>query len=117
MGDPCIDTSDIETEPKLPEIDVNLRGALFTARLALHQMRENGGGDLILVSSIGGFKETANITPYIASKHGVLGILRGLRLNSMNNNVRINAICPWMTSQSSLHRRNTNKREEQAKQK
>lgn len=117
MGDPCIDTSDIETEPKLPEIDVNLRGALFTARLALHHMRATGGGDLILVSSIGGFKETANITPYIASKHGVLGILRGLRLTSMNDNVRINAICPWMTSQSSLHLQNTNKREEEAKPK
>lgn len=101
MEDAIIDVVDIETEPKLPEIDVNLRGALFTARLAFHQMQAHGGGDIVLVSSIGGFKETANITPYIASKHGVLGILRGMRLTSMKHNVRVNAICPWMTSRCS----------------
>jgi NAD(P)-dependent dehydrogenase (short-subunit alcohol dehydrogenase family) len=98
MVDPITDLDDIEVEPKLPDIDVNLRGAIFTARLAYHQMQAHGGGDIILVSSIGGFKETANITPYIASKHGVLGILRGMRLTSMKQNVRVNAICPWMTS-------------------
>ncbi|KAF4331512.1 15-hydroxyprostaglandin dehydrogenase [Fusarium acutatum] len=95
--DPMIDLSAIETEPKFPEIDVNLRGALFTARLALHQMQANGGGNIILVSSIGGFKEMERITPYVASKHGVIGILRGMRLTSIKQNVQINAICPWMT--------------------
>lgn len=89
---------DINEEPSLREIDVNLKGVLFTARIGQHYLRKVGGGDMILVSSIAGFKETGGLTPYMASKHGVIGILRGLRLTALPENIRINVICPWMTS-------------------
>ncbi|KAJ9306718.1 hypothetical protein DTO217A2_3705 [Paecilomyces variotii] len=88
---------DINEEPSLREIDVNLKGVLFTARIGQHYLRKVGGGDMILVSSIAGFKETGGLTPYMASKHGVIGILRGLRLTALPENIRINVICPWMT--------------------
>ncbi|KAK0124482.1 hypothetical protein ONS95_009434 [Cadophora gregata] len=95
--DPISSIENILEEPSLPEVDVNLRGALFTARIAVYYMRQNGSGDLILTSSIGGFKETIGLTPYVASKHGVIGIMRGLRLTSMRDNIRVNVVCPWMT--------------------
>lgn len=90
---------DITKEPSMLEIDVNLKGVIFTARIGMHYLRKIGGGDLVLVSSIAGFKESGGLTPYMASKHGVLGVLRGLRLTALPENIRINAICPWMTSE------------------
>lgn len=89
---------DISKEPSMKEIDVNLKGELFTARIGMSYLRKAGGGDLILVSSVAGFKEAAGITPYLASKHGVIGVLRGLRMSSIKENIFVNVICPWMTS-------------------
>jgi NAD(P)-dependent dehydrogenase (short-subunit alcohol dehydrogenase family) len=82
--------------------DVNLKGALITARIGLAFLRRNGGGDLILVSSIAGWKECTGLVAYTASKHGVIGIMRGLHLSAVKEGVRINVICPWMTSASPL---------------
>lgn len=91
-------TEDISKEPPFREVDINLRGVLFTTRIGLYYLRKAGGGDLILTSSIGGFKETAHLTPYVATKHGVIGIMRGLRLTTLAENIRVNVICPWTTS-------------------
>lgn len=93
---------DINEEPSLLEIDVNLKGVLFTARIGQHYLRKVGGGDLVLVSSTAGFKDAKGHTPYMASKHGVIGILRGMRLTALQENIRINVICPFMTSECLL---------------
>lgn len=99
--DPFATDTDVNLKPSTKEIDVNLKGALFTARIGNHYLRQNGkeGGDLILVSSIAGFKESTGLAVYTASKHGVLGILRGLRVQASRDRVRVNAVCPWMTSE------------------
>ena len=82
-------------------IDVNLKGSLYTARIALGYIRQGAtGGDIVLTSSISGFKECAGLTAYTASKHGVVGIVRGLNLASRKEDVRVNVVCPWMTSTS-----------------
>jgi len=101
-GDVFAADEPLEAEPKLRELDVNLKGALFTSKIGMAYLRKSGGGDLILVSSIAGFKEATSMTPYIASKHGILGILRGLRISAIQEGIRVNAICPWMTSRSYL---------------
>lgn len=80
------------------EVDINLKGAIYTARIGMHYLRKIGGGDLVLVSSIAGFKECGGLAPYTASKHGVLGLMRGLHIVAIEENIRINVICPWMTS-------------------
>lgn len=90
---------DINVEPSMKEIDVNLKGALYSTRIGLHYLRQRNGGDVVLVSSISGFKECVGLGTYTASKHGVVGIVRGLHLQSIPENIRINVICPWMTSE------------------
>ncbi|PMD57849.1 putative 15-hydroxyprostaglandin dehydrogenase [Hyaloscypha bicolor E] len=95
--DPFLPDEDVETEFSTAEIDVNLKGPLITARIGLAFLRKNGGGDLILVSSIAGWKECTGLVAYTASKHGVVGIMRGLHLSAVKEGVRINVICPWMT--------------------
>jgi NAD(P)-dependent dehydrogenase (short-subunit alcohol dehydrogenase family) len=91
----------ILSAPNLAEIDVNLKGPLYTARLGLHYLRKNNSGhkgDIVLVSSIAGFKECEGLTTYTASKHGVIGLMRGLALQGEKEGIRINTVCPWMTS-------------------
>lgn len=101
-------TSDISIEPSMKEIAVNLNGAIFTARIGMHYLRKNksrggkGGGDLVLVSSIAGFKECGGLATYTASKHGVLGLMRGLNITAQPEGININVICPWMTSKFAL---------------
>lgn len=93
----------ILSAPNLAEIDVNLKGPLYTARLGLHYLRKNSSahkGDIVLVSSIAGFKECEGLTTYTASKHGVIGLMRGLALQAAKEGIRINTVCPWMTSMS-----------------
>ncbi|KAL3704950.1 hypothetical protein TMatcc_008622 [Talaromyces marneffei ATCC 18224] len=86
--------------PNLAEVDVNLKGPLYTSRLGLHYLRKNNSaskGDIVLVSSIAGFKECEGLTTYTASKHGVIGLMRGLALQGEKEGIRINTVCPWMT--------------------
>ncbi|KAK5674335.1 hypothetical protein LTS10_012919 [Elasticomyces elasticus] len=89
---------DVNKEPNLKEIDVNLKGVIYTAKIGMSYLRKRGGGTMVLVSSIAGFKESTSLTPYLASKHGVIGVLRGLRLSAVKENIFVNAICPWMTT-------------------
>ncbi|KAH8676556.1 hypothetical protein BGZ60DRAFT_562212 [Tricladium varicosporioides] len=95
--DPFAADADINQEPSTLEIDVNLKGHFFTTRIGMSYLRKSGGGDIILVSSIAGFKECTGLTAYTASKHGVIGIMRGLHLAAIKENININVICPWMT--------------------
>ncbi|OAL43678.1 NAD(P)-binding protein [Pyrenochaeta sp. DS3sAY3a] len=89
---------DVCKEPDLKEIDVNLKGVIYTAKIGMSYLRKRGGGSMVLVSSIAGFKESTHLTPYLASKHGILGVLRGLRLSAVQEQIFVNAICPWMTT-------------------
>lgn len=95
--DPALD---INEEPSMREVDINLTGTIFSARIGMHYLRKNGGGDLVFTSSIAGFKECGGLVTYTASKHGVIGIMRGLHLTATPENIRVNVICPWMTSKS-----------------
>jgi len=92
---------DVSREPSMAEIDVNTKGTLFTTRIGILYLRKYGGGDIVLVSSIAVFKESGGVATYTASKHGVIGLMRGLHLTASPENIRINVVCPWMTSKSS----------------
>jgi NAD(P)-dependent dehydrogenase (short-subunit alcohol dehydrogenase family) len=111
----------ILSAPNLAEIDVNLKGPLYTARLGLHYLRKNATspsghkGDIVLVSSIAGFKECEGLTTYTASKHGVIGLMRGLALQGEKEKIRINTVCPWMTSTSPRRKKKRKKKKKKKK--
>lgn len=89
-------------KPPTKVIDVNLTGTLYFSRIAAVYLKQGAepqdDKSLVLVSSTAGFKETPGLFIYQASKHGVLGLLRSLRLYlPKSHGIRVNAICPWMT--------------------
>lgn len=78
-------------------IDVNLTGTFLTAKAAIPQLRESGGGSMILISSICGLTASAGYVAYNASKHGVIGLMRTLVHELSPDGVTVNAVCPgWV---------------------
>ena len=78
-------------------IDVNLTGVFHTVKAAVPQLRETGGGSLILISSIMGITASPGFAAYNAAKHGVIGLMRTLANELADAEVTVNAICPgWV---------------------
>ncbi|EJU00087.1 NADP-binding protein [Dacryopinax primogenitus] len=101
LGDIFGLSEDLSLPPSMGVIDVNLKAVIYTARLGVGFMRPSGGGALVLVSSVAGFKESPGLWVYGASKHGVYGLMRCLRsVSGPQWGVSVNAICPWMTTET-----------------
>lgn len=73
-------------------IGVNLTGTFLTLREGLRQMP--GWGRLISIASIAGLKGYAYVAPYVAAKHGVVGLIRALAVEVAKRPITVNAICP-----------------------
>ncbi len=71
---------------------VNLTGVFLTFRAALAGMRE--GGRLIAIASTASLKGSAGVPAYVASKHGVLGLVRSVALDVARDGITCNCICP-----------------------
>ena len=72
--------------------DVNLGGAFACARAAGPTLSENGG-TLINVASVGGLVGLPRQHPYVASKHGIVGLTKSLALDWAPD-VRVNCLAP-----------------------
>jgi NAD(P)-dependent dehydrogenase (short-subunit alcohol dehydrogenase family) len=72
--------------------DVNLGGAFACARAAEPALSENGG-TLINVASVGGLVGLPRQHPYVASKHGLVGLTKSLALDWAPD-VRVNCLAP-----------------------
>lgn len=78
-------------------VDVNLTGSFLTAKAGIPQLREAGGGSMVLISSICGLTASSGYGAYNASKHGVIGLMRTLAHELAPDGVRVNAVCPgWV---------------------
>ena len=56
-------------------VDTNLTGAWRSVKAVVPAMIGNGGGSIVLTSSVNGLKAGAGMTHYVAAKHGVLGLM------------------------------------------
>ena len=76
-------------------IGVNLNGVIFTIGSAAAVMRRQGGGRIVVTSSVAGIRpEPVVCYSYIASKAALLNVVRQAALDLAPDNVLVNAICP-----------------------
>ncbi|KAE8350834.1 hypothetical protein BDV28DRAFT_162699 [Aspergillus coremiiformis] len=103
---PVLDLNDTDEAGNLKEstegfkvIDVNLKGTLNTLRLALHHMKSkpSPSGSIVLLASTAGYFGGSGVTAYVASKHGVVGLLRAAQDVARQYAIRVNAIAPFYT--------------------
>ncbi|MEJ6394140.1 SDR family oxidoreductase [Gymnodinialimonas sp. 2305UL16-5] len=72
----------------------NLDGVFLTFQAAMATLDRDAWGRMIAISSIAGLRGLKNAIAYTASKHGVIGMIRGLSEEYMGNDMTFNAICP-----------------------
>jgi NAD(P)-dependent dehydrogenase (short-subunit alcohol dehydrogenase family) len=78
-------------------VSINLTGAFLTAKAAIPQLRESGGGAIVLIASTAGLGAGPGYAAYYASKHGVVGLMRTLANELAGEGIRANAVCPgWV---------------------
>ena len=52
---------------------------------------------MIFIASTAGLKGYAYVAPYVAAKHGVVGLARALALETAKAGITVNAVCPGYT--------------------
>ncbi len=83
-------------------VAVNLTGAFLTVKPALAAMRARGWGRIVFIASTAGLKGYAYVAPYVAAKHGVVGLMRALALETATAGITVNAVCPGFTETTML---------------
>ena len=83
-----------ETFEKL--MNSNVRSSLWLAKLSRPHMLKQGGGTVILISSIGGIRSGGNLGGYGISKAADFGLARALASEWGVDNIRINCIAPGL---------------------
>ena len=78
--------------------EVNLFAMVFMTKAVLPVMQEQGTGTVVNMASIGGLiAHSDKVTPYVASKHAVVGFCRGLAKDLAGTGIRVMAVCPHLT--------------------
>ena len=75
-------------------MNINVRSAFLTCSIVIPHMLENGGGSIVITSSIGGEKGFAYESLYCMTKGAVLQLARSIAVEYRDNNIRCNAVCP-----------------------
>jgi len=75
-------------------IAINLSSAFHTTAAALPMMRAAGWGRVINIASAHGLTASPYKSAYIAAKHGVVGLTKTTALETAEDPITANAICP-----------------------
>jgi SDR family mycofactocin-dependent oxidoreductase len=75
-------------------LDTNLTGVWNTMVVSVPHLIAAGGGSIICTSSTAGIKGLPYMAPYVAAKHGVVGIARTMANELARHSIRVNTVHP-----------------------
>lgn len=75
-------------------IDTNLKGAFLVAQAVARNMAERRNGVIINIASMMAYATLSKLTPYAASKSGLMHMTRNMALELARFGIRVNAIAP-----------------------
>lgn len=88
---PIVD-QDVEMFDKV--LAVNVRGAWLGLKYTIPEITKRGGGSVIITSSVAGIHGSPGLSPYVTSKHAVIGMMRSAALECAPHNIRVNTVNP-----------------------
>ena len=90
-------TEDFPEEKWDAIIAINLSSAFHAMKAILPGMQKRGFGRIINIASVHGLVGSKEKLPYVAAKHGIVGMTKVVALENANDNITCNAICPgWV---------------------
>jgi len=75
-------------------IAIHLDGAFLTTKACLPHMYAKGGGSVIYMGSVHSKEASMLKSPYVAAKHGLIGLAKVIAKEGGRKGVRANVICP-----------------------
>jgi NAD(P)-dependent dehydrogenase (short-subunit alcohol dehydrogenase family) len=97
-------TENIDLEDFARVIEINLIGVAATLKYAAPAMR-SPGGSIVITGSINSWKGDPNLASYVASKHGVLGLIKSAALDLGPKGIRVNGVGPGPVATDALRNR------------
>lgn len=95
--------AEIEPQSWSDIIDINLSAAFHTMRRAMPKMAERNYGRVVNIASVQGLIASVHKAPYVAAKHGLIGLsgVAALEYASIGSRdtggITVNSICPGWT--------------------
>ena len=83
-------------------LGINLKGQFLVTRAVVPGMRERGSGRIVNIASELGLVGEADLSPYCASKAGVIGLTKALARELAPVRVRVNCVAPGPTDTTIL---------------
>lgn len=77
-----------------PTLEVMLAAHQRMIRAALPHLRNSDAARIVNIASTEGLGATPGNSPYVAAKHGVIGLTRGLAVDLGREGITVNCICP-----------------------
>ncbi|HEY3139929.1 MAG TPA: SDR family oxidoreductase [Acidimicrobiales bacterium] len=84
--------SDIDEADWRGDLEQNLTSVFFGLKYQLAPMIDAGAGSIVNNASIAGTAGVPTMAPYVAAKHGVVGLTRAAALETADRGVRVNAL-------------------------
>jgi 3-hydroxybutyrate dehydrogenase len=75
-------------------IAINLSSAFHATKAVLPGMKRRRSGRIVNIASAHGLVASPNKSAYVASKHGIMGFTKAAAIETAEEGIRVNAICP-----------------------
>jgi NADP-dependent 3-hydroxy acid dehydrogenase YdfG len=78
-------------------IDTNIKGLLYVTKAVAPLMTARGKGHIVNISSVAGREVYENGGVYCATKHAVDALSRAMRIDMLENGIKVTNVCPGAT--------------------
>lgn len=75
-------------------MQVNVRSVFIGLACVMPVMKAQQSGAVVITSSAAGLRASSGLSPYVTSKHALIGLMRTAALEGAADNVRVNTIHP-----------------------